>query len=180
MASDIKLPVCMEFVDSIFVGCFILLNMPITKVFPRRSTSESFKDTVLDIMVIVSVSILCALLVAVGITHCITRYRNRQRSNPNWTSQCQALNMISSSSQSSGFPKDGDYLVYEVELTPNYHNGNTAGKNWVFSHEYEKDPPNNENKEERQYIDWEVEPKCTHAHLLVPIPASPVYLPPKV
>ncbi|PPQ65910.1 hypothetical protein CVT26_000929 [Gymnopilus dilepis] len=67
------------------------------------------------------------------------------------------------------FPKDGDYLVYEVELTRNYGSGKALGKDEAVTQCCEKGPPI-----------ADMQQGVERVHLLVPLPAQNTYLPDKV
>lgn len=58
--------------------------------------------------------------------------------------------MTSSPPPSLAFPKGGDCLIYEVELTLNYGTGNTVGKDWTLAQGGEKDPLNKEAQQDTE------------------------------
>jgi len=142
-------------------------------IFRRESSSDSLQDTILDTIFVVSAFLLCILILAVALLHCVLRRRNRQRSG-NWTS-CRALNVMSSSSPLA-IPKDMEYAVYEVELVPNY-KANT-GRDFKSLDPGDKMSSDNDKSRDLEFEHGSKPTSCP-IHLLVPLSAYPVFQPPK-
>jgi len=141
-------------------------------ILRRDSSSEGLEGTILDTIFVVSVFVLCVLILAVALLHCVLRRRNRQTMR-NWTS-CSALKVISSSPspQSSAFSKDMEYIFCEVEINPN--SNASTGKDWAFG----RDKFSSDNEKVGD-LNQGIKSTSWPTALIVPLSASPVFLPPK-